>query len=541
MYTKLQRAKNKNGMTREYLQIVESKRLKGKRYPQQRLICNLARVDQLDSNTRKMLLNIAKGILNSIGEDAIVIGKIPEIKKLNKKYYWGLITLCFGIWRQLRLDRVVESIKKSREIQFSLERVIFAIVVGRLYGQLSELSVYRWLKKVYCEDDFAQVELHHLYRGIDLLASYWDSIEDHLRWQVMDLFHQSAEVLFIDTTSVIYWGDGNGENTCHGYSRQRRGDKKQLVVGIALINGLPVGIEIEPGNTADREVMQNMLDRFKSRIKLREVCIVSDAGMVSIDDIRDYHGKGWQYLVRARSRENIVKQKVEEFHADKSQWELIQEGLYAKRFEVCLDRDMYEYLVVVYNTSEAERDRKVRETILAKLRSKVGCDMKGLVKNRGYQRYLKKGNQIQINEEKVESQSLWDGIWVLRTNRKKESLKEVIERYKELWRVEKIFKDMKNSIDVSPIYHSNALRIEGHIYATFLTLVIGFILQREAKKKPIHLTYDELIGELRELVVEWVKVGDKKILLRDELNEWQNVLFKRFHIKIPPSIMEISD
>jgi transposase len=236
-----------------------------------------------------------------------------------------------------------------------------------------------------------------------------------------------------------------------------------------------------------------------------------------------------------------VKQKVEEFHADKSQWELIQEGLYAKRFEVCLDRDMYEYLVVVYNTSEAERDRKVRETILAKLRSKVGCDMKGLVKNRGYQRYLKKGNQIQINEEKVESQSLWDGIWVLRTNRKKESLKEVIERYKELWRVEKIFKDMKNSIDVSPIYHSNALRIEGHIYATFLTLVIGFILQREAKKKPIHLTYDELIGELRELVVEWVKVGDKKILLRDELNEWQNVLFKRFHIKIPPSIIEISD
>jgi transposase len=534
MYTRIYRAKNKNGGIREYLQIVECKRVSGKKYPMQRLLLNVARVDGMDREAEAELFNLANGILRVLGKEIKDIEEVCGVRKLPDKRYWGLLDLSYGVWKQLGLDRVFQSISEDREIRYFLEPVIFGIVVGRLYGRISELSISRWLGKVYSEFfNFKEIQLHHLYRGLDLLCEHWEGIERGLKGRVLNLFNQVPEIMFIDTTTLIYWGNGDKGLTKRGYSKEKRADKKQLVIGIALIDGLPIGIEVAPGNTADVDVMRVMIKKFKERFNFEEVCIVADSGMVRLKDIEDFARKKWKYLVRARKSEKEVRDKVLN---DEGFWEEIEDGVFAKMIEV---ERRKEWLIAIKSKVAEEYDRKERELILKKLKEKEGRDIKELIPNKGYKKYLSSGSPIKIDKKKIEESRFWDGVWVIRTNKKFAFSKEAIERYKELWRIERIFRDLKDLLEISPVYHQDEKRIKGHVYACFLSLLVGFMLNRKVKEMGISLPYEDMMEELKDLRVEWIEVHKKKkFLVRDELNNWQRQLFKSFNVKIPPSVLE---
>ncbi len=537
MYLRIYKAKNKDGTVREYLQIVATRREKGWRYPRQRLLLNVARIDGMDTKTTRMLFNLAQGILKVLGREIEDIAGLPQLKKLTPQWYWGLVAISFGVWQELGLESVLRKIAKSKRLLFSFPLVIFAIVVGRLYGRISELAVARWLKKVYDGFGITEIAVQSLYRALDILEENWVVVEERLKGRVLDLFHQSAEVLFIDTTSLIYWGEGDDELTRRGFSKEKRGDKKQVVIGVALVNGLPVGIEIEPGNTADVKVMRAMISRLKMRFDLREICIVADSGMVSIDDLDSYNEEKWKYLVRAKGSEKIVCEKVRAAR-ESGDWVRIEEGLWAKSFAVKPGVANKEWLIVLKNEIEERYAKKVRESILATLKEKEGWDIKGLINNKGYKRYLVGGGEIRVDERKVRAAELWDGIWVVRTNKEFSELKEVVTRYKELWRVERVFKDLKNLLRVVPIYHSR--RVRGYIYACFLSLLLGFVIQRVVRELGVELPYEEVLEELKDLRVGWIEINKKRFLVRDELNEWQVGLFKRLKIPIPPAVMKIA-
>ena len=539
MYTRIYRAKNKDGSVREYLQIVESRRDKEKSYPRQRLLLNVARIDKLDEKGKEQLFNLARGILRVLGKEIGGIEEVTEVKKTGDKFWWGFLAIVGGIWKSLNLDRVCKGIGKGKKIQFSIEKAIFAIVTGRLYGKVSENSVYHWLEKVYKGFGLDEIEIQWLYRGLDILAERWDNVEKHLKKKVLDLFHQEAKILFIDTTSLVYWGKGDGRLTKRGYSKQRRGDKNQVVIGIALANGLPIGIEIESGNTSDIEVMRKMIDRFRKRFNFKKVCIVADAGMVKIKDTESYRSKGWKYLVRAKASENVVKGKVKEAR-ETEDWEKIDNGVWAKRFDIKFSDGQKEWLIVVKDKAEEIYDRGLRASIIERLKKKEGKDMKELLANKGYKKYVSAGTKIKINEEKIKEAEIWDGIWVIRTNEEFKDIKVAIDRYKDLWMVEKVFKDLKNILSISPIGHWKESRIKGHIYACFLSLIVAFIIRKEVKDIGVSLPFEDVTEALKDLRVEWVLVNKKKFLIRDELNDWQKSLFKRVKVPIPPSILETS-
>jgi len=388
---------------------VECKRVSGKKYPQQRLLLNVARIDELGRKEEKELFGIARGILKVLGKEVRDIGEVSGVRKVGGKRYWGLVSLSAGVWKKLGLDKTFQSIEGMREIQYSFESAIFSIVVGRLYGKNSEASVYRWLRKVYDKFGFEGIQMQHLYRGLDILCEHWGEIEKKLKGKVLNLFNQVPEIMFIDTTTLIYWGEGDEGLIDRGYSKEKRSDKKQVVIGVALIDGLPIGVEVAPGNTADVDVMGVMIERFKKRFNFKEICIVADSGMVRLKDIEDYRGKEWKYLVKARKSEKIVKNKVMKAIKSENFWEEIEDGIFAKSFEVKLPNDRKEWLIVVKNKEQEEYDRKNRESILKKLRNKEGKDIKELIPNKGYKKYLSSGNKIKMNKEKIEESRIWEG------------------------------------------------------------------------------------------------------------------------------------
>ncbi len=539
MYTRIYRTKNKDGSVREYLQIVETRRVPEKSYPVQRLLLNVARIDHLGEKGKEQLFNLARGILKVLGKEIGDIEEITDVKKTGDKFWWGFLAILSGVWKLLKLDSIIKGLSDGKKIQFPIEKVIFAIVAGRLYGKVSERGIYHWLEKVYKGFGLDKIEMQWLYRGLDILAERWDEVEGRLKGRVLDLFHQEANILFIDTTSLVYWGKGDGRFTKRGYSKQRRGDKNQVVIGVALVNGLPIGIEIEPGNTSDVEVMRKMIGRFKERFNFKKVCIVADAGMVKIKDTESYRERDWKYLVRAKASEKVVKEKVKEAR-ETADWEKVDDGLWAKRFEVKFSDGKKEWLIVVKDEAEERYDRESRASIIKRLREKEGKDMKELLSNKGYKKYVATGSEIKINEEKMKESEIWDGIWVIRTNEEFEDIKVAIERYKDLWMVEKVFKDLKNILSISPIGHWKESRIKGHIYACFLSLVAAFIIRKEVKDIGVSLPFEDVIEALKDLRVEWILVNKKKFLVRDELNDWQKGLFKRVKVQIPPSVLETS-
>lgn len=538
MYTKIHKVKRKDGSYRKYLQIVETKRVEDRDYPVQKLLLNVCRIDGMDDKRRKMLFNLANGILRVLGREVEDIEEVSGIRKTGEKWCWGLVDLVSALWKQLGVKDVLEEIRRDREIEYSLSKVILLIVLGRLWGKLSERKVYRWRDKVWEEFGFGEIELHHLYRGLDLLSANWDKVEARLKGKVMDLFHLKADVMFLDTTTLIYWGEGNTELTKRGYSKQKRGDKKQVVIGVALIDGMPVGVEVAPGNMGDLEVMERMLEKFKERFNLREICLVSDAGMVKLNNLKKYRKKKWKYLVGAKKTEKVVKEKVREFSTNRSLWKKINDDRVARSFRISLEKEREEDLIIVRNEKQARRDRKKRESILQRLKEKEGKDVKELVKNKGYKKYLRAGKKIEIDTNRAKEEEIWDGIWYIRTNKEFKTLKKAIHKYTELETIERTFKDLKNLIKVPPIYHWNQERIKGHIYACFLALLVMFSIRREIKEMEIPLQWDEIMDELKDLKVEWLKIKEKDFLLRDALTDWQTSLFKSHKVNIPASVLD---
>ena len=103
--------------------------------------------------------------------------------------------------------------------------------------------------------------------------------------------------------------------------------------------------------------------------------------------------------------------------------------------------------------------------------------------NKGYRRFLKsQGAHFAIDEAKVEDDARYDGLWVLQTDTEFEPM-EVALAYKHLWMVEALFRSMKSVLDTRPVYHQTDRCIRGHVFCSFLALVLRQELQRRLAAK----------------------------------------------------------
>ncbi|HKN43728.1 MAG TPA: IS1634 family transposase, partial [Propionibacteriaceae bacterium] len=204
---------------------------------------------------------------------------------------------------------------------------------------------------------------------------------------------------------------------------------------------------------------------------------VADRGMISRETIEalERDERGWQYILGARMRsQNEVKDEVlsragryRVVHParvesdDPSPLKVKEVRVNDRRYVVCLNED------------EARKDAADREAIVASLREKLRSGEKSLVGNKGYRRYLSAtgSNHFQIDEAKIEEEARYDGKWVLRTNTDLDTA-EVALQFKRLWMVEAWFRSCKSLLQTRPIYHKCDETIRGHVFCSFLALVL---------------------------------------------------------------------
>ena len=386
---------------RAYVQVVENNRVDGA--VRQSVIANLGRADDL----------IASGALASLlASGAKLTDQVFLVSALDEdadgslsvaaKRIGGL--LLFGrIWDRLGIAAVLDELLKHRAFEFAVERAVFVATLHRLFVSGSDRDCSSWMED-YDIPGIEGLDLHHFYRAMAWLGEELeekpegalaprcvkDVIEEKLFDRRRDLFTDLSAV-FMDTTSLSFYGEGGETLGEHGYSKDFRPDLKQMILGLVVDgSGSPICTEMWPGNTADVTVLLPVIDRLRQRFGIGRVCIVADRGMISAETIAGLEQRKLDYILGARERSDALVRKIVLANEGPFVPLLIerQRGetqLFAK--EVKVEGKRY---IVCRNEAEAEKDRKDREAIVTALDAQLKRGDKALVRNSAYRRYLRK-------------------------------------------------------------------------------------------------------------------------------------------------------
>lgn len=425
--------REKTSGPRSYLQIVENRR-EGTTTHQQ-VIATLGRIDELkESGALESLLRSG----SRFSEALMVISahKRGETTEAASRRI-GPAMIFERLWHETGCREVIEKLLKNRHYEFSVERAVFLTVLHRLCDPGSDRQAERW-REDYRIEGVSELGLHHLYRAMAWLGEELpmgeqcqmtrfaprcrkDRIEEQLFARRKDLFSR-LDVVFFDTTSIYFEGNGGQTVGAYGNSKDHRSDCKQMVVGAVLDQeGNPVCCEMWPGNAADVKSLIPVVDRLRSRFGIGQVCIVADRGMISAETVEQLESgeRGWKYILGARMRkQNEVREQVlsvaGRYRVVHPKSRIKKDPSPLKVKDVVIDGRQY---VVCVNEDQALKDAADREAILEALKGQLKRGDKSLVGNKGYRKYLKStGKGFAIDEKKVLEEARYDGKWVLRTN-----------------------------------------------------------------------------------------------------------------------------
>jgi transposase len=364
-----------------------------------------------------------------------------------------------------------------------------------------------------------------------------DLIEERLFQERRDLFSR-LDLVFMDTTSLYFEGRGGERLGAYGYSKDYRPQLKQMILSVLIDgDGNPVCTEMWPGNTADVTTLIPVIDRLRKRFAIERICVVADRGMISEETVAELEARGLSYILGVRERNNAMVRDV--VLADRARFvpltvekrkRLTDYGAKA----VTLGGVRY---IVCINHEQAEKDAADREAILKSLRRALKKGAKALIGNTGYRRYLKTVGQdsLAIDEARVNEDAKFDGIFVLRTNTALNPLQAML-RYKQLWTIEQTFRTTKHLFATRPIFHKRDETIRGHVFCSFLALVLKKALEDKLAAIGAKCAWPDILADLDSLAETEIEHEGKRFLLRSSPRPFASLALKAASVALPPTV-----
>jgi transposase len=193
--------------------------------------------------------------------------------------------------------------------------------------------------------------------------------------------------------------------------------------------------------------------------------------------------------------------------------------------------------VVCLNVDQAKKDRADRDAIVVALEEQLQRGDKSLVGNRGYRKYLKSGKtHFEIDQQKIKSEARYDGKWVLRTDLDELSAEDVALRYKQLWMVEDCIRSIKSILETRPIFHHHDETIRGHVFCSFLALVLRKELQDRLTAAGYSPEWADVLRDLESLQSVEVEYQGKRFRLRSEARGTCSQVFQAVGDAFPPTM-----
>ena len=542
--------KVKNPTGQAYYHIVESYR-EGKRV-RQRTLLSLGRIE--DGNLEALVQSAGRHL------DILTASQLAKELSTEETFILGPLLILDRLFEDLGINKVIEDIRGSHpRLSFDLKKIIFTLVASRFIHPSSKLKVFEhWQKSFYPEMIDGDLELHHIYRTMDLLCSHKAEIEKSLYWQGRDLFTLEVDIVLYDLTTLRFESTRTdlGNLRQFGYSKERRSDCTQVVFGLLVDrDGIPLGFEVYPGNTFEGKTLSDIVAKMRKKFKVRRFIFVADRGLLSrgnIEKLQEDHG---EFIVGMKLGFLAKGKREEVYDLSRFHWVVPDElAVYEVQHEG-------NRCIVTWSKKRADRDQKARASLLDKIEKKLSANnvqVSSFVSNKGYKKYVKlasdKNQKPELNKKQIEEEAKKDGFFAVLTNVTDMEADSIIMNYKELWKIEDAFGELKGNLKARPVFHWSDHRIIGHLTLCFLAYLCEAHLTKQLREKkvmlkssavgkgdhvkPRPLTVVEAMKNLKEVRAIPVKIRDQVIWTRTDIKGNALALFKAARVGIPPKILK---
>jgi transposase len=540
----------RNSKGQAYYQLVESFREKGQ--VKKRILMSLGKVE--DHKIDELSLAIARY------KKQITAIQQAESIDVKNTFILGPLLAMEGLFKHLGIDEVLADIQQQHpKLLFNLRDHVFSLAVSRFIAPGSKLKVYdHLLDRLYPRMIRKDIRLHTIYRAVSLLAEHKDQIEENLYRHGRDLLNMQVDVVLYDLTTLRFESVRTdlGKLRQFGYSKELRSDCTQVVLGLLVdTDGIPLGFEVYPGNTFEGKTLKDIIGKMRDKFKVRRFIFVADRGLLSKENLDCLRQEQGEFIVGMRL--GVLKARHEELY-DLSRFRRINDSLYV--YETLHEADR---AVVSWSRARYERDQQIRADIVEKIKKKLQnpkTKTESFISHKGWRRYICLDGQSRpvLNEQAIHQDEKKDGFFGILTNVKDLSSQAVVLQYKDLWKIEDAFGEIKGpTLRARPAFHWTDQRIIGHLCLCFLcylceahltktlrskgiTLMSRSIEEKIVKRRP--LTVAEAMKELCEIRAVPVELGDgKTVWVRTDINGNAAKLFTAAGIKQPPKILALEE
>ena len=511
------------------------------------VLYNFGRADQLDLEAiRRLIKSLAK--LLAPEEAVAVVRQLDEnfgFEFLGSRQFGGSFFLD-GVWKQLKIDATLKKLLTGREYQIPMERLIFAMVANRALAPSSKLGMEHWVQNEVLIDGLPEVEVHQLYRAMDFLIEASGEIQREVFFSVANLFNLEVDLIFLDTTTTYFEIEGEDDTDGirrWGYSKDNHPELAQVVIAFAVTRtGIPVRCWVWPGNTADQEIVVQVKQDLNDW-NLGRVVLVQDTGFNSARNRRILQGAGGHYIIGEKmrlGRDGTLPEAL----ARSGKYQKLANGLEAKEVIVGGDSAARRRFVVVRNPEEATRDQKKRDDILKEVErrlhdlgqlsgqphKKATCKLRS---HDTFGRYLRqtKTGELRLNKAKIRAEEHLDGKYLISTSDDNLSVEDIVLGYKQLFEIERVFRDMKHLIDIRPVYHRLPERIKSHVLLCWLAMLLIRVVENQTGE-----TWRQMQKIFSSVQVGIHSTDTGEIWQTSPVNKEAKRLFEALNLNLPPKI-----
>jgi transposase len=524
-----------------------------------------------------------------------------EAMQLHRPRQWGACWLACQVYEQLELDRFWEACLADSREGTRWRHILQTLVVYRLIDPGSEWRLHRlWFEQSAMGDllgaDYSLVEKNALYRCLDKVLAHKSALFTHLtqRWQ--DLFGARFDVLLYDLTSTYFESpppQNEQDKRRYGYSRDKRPDCVQVVIALIVTpEGFPIAYEVLAGNTADKTTLKAFLHKIETQYGKAQRIWVMDRGIPTEEVLEQMRAadppvyylvgtpKGrltklertlvalpWaavrpgvqvkllpqqqELYVFAESRERTHKeramrrrqlkglvkrlQQLQQMKFNNPRQLLIKLGEAKGRY-----RAAWRLIELVW--PQAPLASTLAETAAADAKAQphaLDATLEALAAGATREPAAQPLFALRLNRKKLRQTRRREGRYLLRTNLCARNPDELWQFYIQLTEVEAAFKNLKDDLQLRPIYHQLEQRIEAHIFVAFMAYCLHISLRAQLKPLAAGLSsravLDKLAG-IQMLDVHFPTTDGRTLILSryTEPNPDQRLLLERLNLILPP-------
>ncbi|MDQ1266695.1 MAG: hypothetical protein QG635_1847 [Bacteroidota bacterium] len=524
----LKKEKKKSGT---YLRIVESFRSSSGKSVH-RTLYNLGKAEDYSKHALK---SMGMTFLELAGIDVSLLEN-KELLEL-ARYNYGFIQIYNRILQIYGIDKLIAEISNKKKLNFNLYQSLLLMIAEHLNEPSSKLSSYNNQSEYI---GLERLDIHSINKCLERLYENQEKIQKLICQQGRNLFNQQLDIVFYNV--ITYYSDSEKEDDFRR-SELSSDDKignTGIVFGMLIDKDKnPVGYRLFTGEYYEENPFSDAVRKLKQEYSIDTIISVADHRMMSGANKKLLNSEemGCEYIIgeQLKNFPQLLQDKILDRSKYSKTW-IIDDGE-----EIELEYYEIEHegkrVLTTYSEKRAHKDRHEREEKLEKAGKLILSPSQSELIMAGH--FLRKNekSQYEFDEAKIERSEKFDGFISISTNTKDMTESAILEAYKQLNKIEQMFRTFKSCIEMRPMFHWTQKRIEGHLCLCYICFTLLNYLQQRLRSSGLKTSENKLRKTVRKMQLSLIEQNGERFYLRSRLDEAARMILKELNLRELPDII----